>query len=352
MLGSPRVITDSEGNVIARRDFKPFGEEISSNTGERTITAKYGAADNLRQKFTTYQRDEETGLDFAEARMYENRHGRFTAVDPLLGSGKSANPQTFNRFVYCLNSQSSCVDPTGLFGDWYVKQHPKSKNEKSKLYEYKDETPNEEEGYTLVDFGDSEYFKIEAAQDYDSGDNLGVVYLKKGVNETLTQEQYDAAIQGQTPVAGVFGSFGIARGGLSPTFLPSSFTPRKGINLNFPQNEQCGGIIDLVTEESRNGTYGAARKYSVTFGTQRRLGLDNRVTGDLPDGKGGRIDQDWWMDLASQRPELMDRSRFFNGLRLIYSMSLARVSGLPQISFMDGEVHMHFPTQIPGSGPQ
>ncbi|MBK7706166.1 MAG: hypothetical protein IPJ30_10380 [Acidobacteria bacterium] len=104
MLGSPRVITDSEGNVIARRDFKPFGEEISSNTGERTITAKYGAADNLRQKFTTYQRDEETGLDFAEARMYENRHGRFTAVDPLLASGKSANPQTFNRFAYAWES--------------------------------------------------------------------------------------------------------------------------------------------------------------------------------------------------------------------------------------------------------
>ncbi|MBK7706086.1 MAG: hypothetical protein IPJ30_09965 [Acidobacteria bacterium] len=141
----------SQGNVIARRDFKPFGEEMSSNTGEHTITAKYGTADNLRQKFTTYQRDEETGLDFAEARMYENRHGRFTAVDPLLGSGKSY-----------------------------------------------------------------------------SGDNLGVVYLKKGVNETLTQEQYDAAIQGQTPVAGVFGSFGIARGGLSPTFLPEFVHSAKG----------------------------------------------------------------------------------------------------------------------------
>ncbi len=93
MLGSPRVITDSEGNVIAGRDFKPFGEEITNNTGERAPASyKYGAADNLRQKFTTFQRDEETGLDFAEARMYENRHGRFTAVDPLLASGKSAIP--------------------------------------------------------------------------------------------------------------------------------------------------------------------------------------------------------------------------------------------------------------------
>ncbi|MBK7706180.1 MAG: hypothetical protein IPJ30_10450 [Acidobacteria bacterium] len=67
------------------------------------------------------QNDDETGLDFAEARMYENRHGRFTAVDPLLASGKSANPQTFNRFVYCLNSPLACIDPTGLFGEWYIK---------------------------------------------------------------------------------------------------------------------------------------------------------------------------------------------------------------------------------------
>ncbi len=51
--------------------------------------------------------------------MYENRHGRFTAVDPLLASGNSANPQTFNRFVYVGNSPVVVTDPTGLFGDYY-----------------------------------------------------------------------------------------------------------------------------------------------------------------------------------------------------------------------------------------
>ncbi|MBK8150803.1 MAG: hypothetical protein IPK58_22030 [Acidobacteria bacterium] len=59
-------------------------------------------------------KDIETGLDFAEARMYENRHGRFTAVDPLLASGKSANPQTFNRYTYVMNSPLVNTDPTGL----------------------------------------------------------------------------------------------------------------------------------------------------------------------------------------------------------------------------------------------
>ena len=124
-LGSPRVITDSNGNVVSRRDFMPFGEEAISNTGERPTSLKYGTADGVRQKFTGYQKDEETSLDFAEARMYENRHGRFTAVDPLLASGKSVNPQTFNRYVYTGNNPILRYDPSGLI--WL--QDPKSSNE-------------------------------------------------------------------------------------------------------------------------------------------------------------------------------------------------------------------------------
>lgn len=46
--------------------------------------------------------------------MYANEHARFTAVDASLTSGKSANPQTFNRFVYCLNNPLVLSDPGGL----------------------------------------------------------------------------------------------------------------------------------------------------------------------------------------------------------------------------------------------
>ena len=74
--------------------------------------------DKVHQKFTGYQKDNETQLDFAEARMYENRFGRFTAVDPLLASGRSANPQTFNRFVYVSNNPIILSDPTGLDPWW------------------------------------------------------------------------------------------------------------------------------------------------------------------------------------------------------------------------------------------
>lgn len=45
--------------------------------------------------------------------MYENRFGRFTAIDPLLASGKSMNPQTFNRFAYVLNNPIVFTDGDG-----------------------------------------------------------------------------------------------------------------------------------------------------------------------------------------------------------------------------------------------
>jgi RHS repeat-associated protein len=95
----------------------PFGEELYAGIGGRTSDSgqRYSSnADDIRQKFTGYQKDAETNFDFAEARMYENRYGRFTAVDPLIASGKSVNPQTFNRYIYVGNNPLAFVDPTGL----------------------------------------------------------------------------------------------------------------------------------------------------------------------------------------------------------------------------------------------
>lgn len=115
-LQSVRAITNQNGEVTSRRDFMPFGEELYAGQANRTVGFKYSASgsDNLRKRFTGYEKDTETGLDFAEARYYNNQHGRFTAVDPLLASGKSANPQTFNRYSYVMNSPLRFTDPSGM----------------------------------------------------------------------------------------------------------------------------------------------------------------------------------------------------------------------------------------------
>jgi RHS repeat-associated protein len=118
-LGSPRIITDQYGQVRSRRDFMPFGEDIFQNVGARTASLSYSTSqDDLRQKFTGYQKDSETQLDFAEARMYENRFGRFTAVDPLMSSANISSPQTWNRYNYCGGNPIACTDPSGMDGLW------------------------------------------------------------------------------------------------------------------------------------------------------------------------------------------------------------------------------------------
>ena len=116
MLGSPRVITNSLGEVTSRRDFMPFGEELFADGQNRITANNYSQTgqDSVRKRFTGYEKDLETGLDFAEARMYDNRYGRFTAVDPLLASGKSSIPQTFNRYVYTMNRPLILTDSKGL----------------------------------------------------------------------------------------------------------------------------------------------------------------------------------------------------------------------------------------------
>jgi RHS repeat-associated protein len=113
-LGSPRVLTDQLGQVISRRDFHPFGEEIA--TAERTAALGY-TADGIRQKFTSYERDKETDLDYAKARMFGSSLGRFTSPDPLLSSGRVVNPHTWNRYNYVLGNPLRYSDPLGFF-EW------------------------------------------------------------------------------------------------------------------------------------------------------------------------------------------------------------------------------------------
>ncbi|HEX7314489.1 MAG TPA: RHS repeat-associated core domain-containing protein [Pyrinomonadaceae bacterium] len=118
VLGSTRVVTGRGQEVKGRSDYLPFGKEVSAGTGGRMPTQGYSVADNIRQKFTSYERDNETDLDFAQARYYLNQHGRFTGVDPLLESAEPTLPQSWNRYAYCLNNPLNSVDPTGTVTDF------------------------------------------------------------------------------------------------------------------------------------------------------------------------------------------------------------------------------------------
>lgn len=113
-LASPRVITGAGGAVVSRHDYKPFGEEIFAGTGGRTTAMGFGAGGGVRRKFTSYERDGETGLDFARARYYASGQGRFTSPDPFGGSMVATDPQSLNRYAYVGNNPLTFADPSGL----------------------------------------------------------------------------------------------------------------------------------------------------------------------------------------------------------------------------------------------
>jgi RHS repeat-associated protein len=127
-LASTRVVTDSRQAVKVRHDYCPFGEELGAGIGGRTQAMGYGQANSLRQKFTSKERDPESGLDYFEARYYSSAHGRFTSADPLdpitEGGGTLINylsePQHWHRYAYTLNNPLRYIDPDGLAEQQYV----------------------------------------------------------------------------------------------------------------------------------------------------------------------------------------------------------------------------------------
>ena len=120
-LGTPRMIFDKTGSLanVKRHDYLPFGEEIFAGTGSRTTTQGYptspNSSDGVRQKFTQKERDNETGLDYFNARYYSSTAGRFTSTDPIFISDKQTyNPQLWNLYNYVGNNPLNATDPTGM----------------------------------------------------------------------------------------------------------------------------------------------------------------------------------------------------------------------------------------------
>lgn len=115
------MVADQTGSLtgVVRHDYLPSGEEIGAGVGGRTTMQGY-VGDNIRQKFTGYERDAETTLDYAQARYFASTQGRFTSPDPLLSSGKPLQPQSWNRYTYTINNPLKYVDPSGLI--WGYKE--------------------------------------------------------------------------------------------------------------------------------------------------------------------------------------------------------------------------------------
>jgi len=97
--------TPNYGQEAGEQGHYPYGEQW------------YASNSTTKFFFTSYERDPESGNDYAMARFYINRFGRFSCVDPSLGS--PSDPQSWNRYVYVRNNPVNIVDPSGQF--WLFK---------------------------------------------------------------------------------------------------------------------------------------------------------------------------------------------------------------------------------------
>ncbi len=107
---SPRLYTDVNGNCVGDQGAYPFGELWYSNNDTNCTNSN-----STSWIFTSYERDQESGNDYALARSYANSQGRFLAPDPL--EGVVGDPQSWNRYAYVENDPINLSDPSGQ-GFW------------------------------------------------------------------------------------------------------------------------------------------------------------------------------------------------------------------------------------------
>lgn len=97
-LGSIFTVTDANGNIIERREYEPYGSQLSP-------TVQDGPG------YTGHVQDSATGLIYMQQRYYDSAIGAMLSVDPVTAY---ENPVTnFCRYCYARNNPYRFMDPDG-----------------------------------------------------------------------------------------------------------------------------------------------------------------------------------------------------------------------------------------------
>ena len=106
-LGNAHKLTSASGAVVYRGEFEPYGQMVLE-TGSLALN---------NHKYSGYERDQATGLDYVQARMYSGGQGRFAQPDPAgFASARPGQPESLNRYSYTGNEPINRIDRTGR--DW------------------------------------------------------------------------------------------------------------------------------------------------------------------------------------------------------------------------------------------
>jgi RHS repeat-associated protein len=101
-LNSTAIQTDQNGNEIQNYGYSPFGQ--SRYTQSSTVF-------KVSRRYTGQVLDEDTGLYYYNARYYDPLLARFTQPDDIISD--LSDPQTYNRYAYCVDNPLRYTDPSG-----------------------------------------------------------------------------------------------------------------------------------------------------------------------------------------------------------------------------------------------
>ncbi|MCX6757958.1 MAG: FG-GAP-like repeat-containing protein [Candidatus Nomurabacteria bacterium] len=107
-LGSTRFVTDENGIIEQSLDYNPFGD----------IRVDNHSTFNSKEKFIGERFDDDTGLNYLNARYYNSANGQFVSEDPMFWSMPKeyfTDPQQWNSYSYARNNPISLSDPSGKF---------------------------------------------------------------------------------------------------------------------------------------------------------------------------------------------------------------------------------------------
>ncbi|MFH1148210.1 MAG: SpvB/TcaC N-terminal domain-containing protein [Pseudomonadota bacterium] len=116
-LGSTSMTLTTDPSVAGQFVYYPFGHP------RREVRA-LSQLSTTDYRFTGKERDEESGLQYFEARYLVNCTGRFASVDPLYqevggtekgAAGVVSNPQETQPYSYAENNPINASDPTGRY---------------------------------------------------------------------------------------------------------------------------------------------------------------------------------------------------------------------------------------------
>lgn len=110
-LGTERARTGYQyaGTPEATFTSLPYGDALTTATGTDTDAYHSSMLDHDPESGSSL-----SGSDHGQFRQYSPTQGRWLRPDPYAGSYDYANPQTFNRYAYTVDSPCSGADPLGL----------------------------------------------------------------------------------------------------------------------------------------------------------------------------------------------------------------------------------------------